>query len=38
LREVDRKSTKKILLKEKHAQEAAQFCVHYYSLTNLKKV
>jgi hypothetical protein len=25
-------------VKEKHAQEAAQFCVHYYSLTNLKKV
>jgi len=33
LREVDNKSTKKILVKEKSAQEAAQVCVHYYFLT-----
>jgi hypothetical protein len=33
VREVDKKSTKKILLKQKPAQEAAQVCVHYYFLT-----
>jgi hypothetical protein len=33
LREVDKKSTKKILVKKKPAQEAAKVCVHYYLLT-----
>jgi hypothetical protein len=35
LREVDRESFRKILVKEKSAQEAALLCVHYYALTSL---
>jgi hypothetical protein len=35
LREVDIKSAGKLHAQENDAQEAAQFCVHYYTLTNL---
>jgi len=35
LREVDRKSIKKILVKEKSEKEAALLCVHHYALTSL---